>query len=85
MWLSINEAKVAELIESSNRGYTVNSLEMPVAIENRQVEPITVEVSGVAYSYGGHAETQPKEEAAFGTHVREALGIVKDWAGNKQK
>jgi hypothetical protein len=63
----------------------VNSLEMPVGIENRQIEPISVEVSGIAYSCGGYAETQPKEETAFGTHVREAVEIVKDWAGSKQK
>lgn len=83
MLLSINEAKVAELMKSSSSGYTVNSLELPMNIDNRQIEPVIVEVSGI--SYGLHTEAQPREEAAFGTHVREALEIVKDWAGNKQK
>jgi hypothetical protein len=83
MLLSINEAKVAELLKSSSGGYTVNGLDVPMAVENSQPEPITVEVSGIAYSSGAGVGTQPEEAMAFGTHVREAVGIVKDWAGRK--
>jgi hypothetical protein len=81
MLLSINQAKVAELLNSTNKGYAVNSIEILPAVDTRDPEPIIVEISGISYSTNSYA--QPKEDAVFGTHVREAVGIVKDWAGRK--
>jgi hypothetical protein len=49
MSLSIDEAKVAELLESSNKGYTVENV--PMVVENcNPAYPITSEVSGTVYT-----------------------------------
>jgi hypothetical protein len=49
MLLSINEAKIAELLESSNKGYTVENV--PMVVENRSpAYPIASEVSGAVYT-----------------------------------
>lgn len=49
MLLSINEAKVAELLESSSKGYTV--LGVPPVIENSNpAYPVASEVSGTVYT-----------------------------------
>jgi hypothetical protein len=49
MLLSINESKIAELLESSNKGYTVS--DVPLAVENRTlVYPVSSEVSGTVYT-----------------------------------
>jgi hypothetical protein len=38
----------------------------------------------VVNAYGPRA-AEPQEEPSFGTHIKEAVGIVKDWVGNKQR
>jgi hypothetical protein len=48
MSLSINEAKVAELLKSSNKGYTVESV--PIAENFCPAYPIASEVSGAVYA-----------------------------------
>jgi hypothetical protein len=49
MLLSINESKVAELLKSSNKGYTVS--DVPLVIENSTPPyPATPEVSGTVYT-----------------------------------
>jgi hypothetical protein len=49
MLLSINESKVAELLESSNKGYAV--YDVPLMVENRTpVSPVTPEISGTVYA-----------------------------------
>lgn len=49
MLLSINEDKVAELLKSSNKGYTVS--DVPLVIENSTAPyPLTSEVSGTVYT-----------------------------------
>jgi hypothetical protein len=49
MFLSINKAKVAELLESSNKGYTVENV--PIVVENcTPVYPVASEISGTVYT-----------------------------------
>lgn len=49
--LSINEAKVAELLKTSNKGFVVSSSDLPIASENyKPAYPATSEASGTAYS-----------------------------------
>lgn len=51
MLLSINEAKVAELLKSSSKGYAVSISDVPTAIENcKPMYPTTSEASGTVYS-----------------------------------
>jgi hypothetical protein len=51
MLLSINEAKVAELLESSNKGYEVFTSGVPIVIENcNPAYPVTSEVTGTVYT-----------------------------------
>jgi hypothetical protein len=51
MLLSINEAKVAELLKSSNKGYEVFTSDLPTAVENyRPGYPATSEASGTVYT-----------------------------------
>lgn len=51
MLLSINEAKVAELLKSSNNGYAVFTSDVPTVIENyKPAYPTISEASGTVYA-----------------------------------
>lgn len=50
MSLSINQAKVAELLKSSHNGYTVENVPMVVENCNIPAYPITSVVSGTVYT-----------------------------------
>lgn len=51
MLLSINEAKIAELLKSSRNGYAVFTSDVRSVIENyRPTYPITSEASGTVYT-----------------------------------
>jgi hypothetical protein len=51
MLLSIDETKVAELLKSSNKGYTVSTSGLPAAIENsRSTYSTTSAASGIVYT-----------------------------------
>jgi len=80
MLLSINESKIAELLKSSEPGYTVFTSGVPVAIENCQpMYPTTSVASGTAYFFpvhgtGAGAGTAVAVDPLQG--VREIVGAI---------
>jgi len=77
MLLSIDESKVAELLESSNKGYTVS--DVPLVIENSNpVYPIISEVSGTVYTAPVLVTAETKERLlAARRRIEESLTPLK--------
>jgi len=74
MLLSIDESKVAELLESSNKGYTV--ADVPLMIQNRTpVYPVTPEVSGTVYTAPVLVTAETKERLMWARRQIEESGV----------
>jgi len=74
MLLSINEAKVAELLESSNKGYTVENV--PLVVENCSPPyPVTAEVSGTVYIASAPVTAETRERLMSARRRIEESGV----------
>jgi hypothetical protein len=74
MSLSINESKIAELLESSSKGYTVS--DVPLVIENSSpIYPATSEVSGTVYTAPALVTAETRELLIAARRQIEESGI----------
>jgi hypothetical protein len=73
MSLSINEAKVAELLEASNRGYTVENV--PITENFSPAFPTASEVSGVVYTAPVLVTAETKERLLAARRQIEESGV----------
>jgi hypothetical protein len=73
MLLSINEAKVAELLESSSRGYAVGNV--PITENFRHEYRIAYEVSGAVYTAPVLATAMTRERLLAARRQIEESGV----------
>ena len=58
---------------------------------NMSLSSPSIEEMNRIISYGAGADNanadraEVKDDAVFGTHIREAVGIVRDWVGNNRR
>jgi hypothetical protein len=75
MLLSINNAKVAELLKSSNKGYKVFTSDLPTAVENYNPPAPTSEVSGTVYAAPQLVTTEKRERLMSARRQIEESGV----------
>ena len=78
MLLSINEAKVAELLQSTDKPYAAVSIETPVASENysRPAYPMTNPASGTVYAAPLLVTEETKERLMSIRRQIEGSGVI---------
>jgi hypothetical protein len=74
MSLSINESKVAELLKSSETGYTVSDVPLVIA-NSTPVYPVTYEVSGTVYTAPALVTPETKERLLAARRQIEESGV----------